>query len=207
MGGENIPSLETELRMDVALVNSPKFSVMVFSCLGLLYLISCWIPNEQHRTLYEQAFLIQAVQQGATLAMQGDFRIVDATLQIRNKPQASDQRARLVIQFVQSLSILDQFTLEGDMRGPGEVFLRFGDQRQYSMRSNKDPATGHFFVRGEVIQDHFPELVILGPDPNDLSSSMVEIEFLTLHGTRYLSYGIWVLPWLILSFIRLLFVL
>ncbi|MBF0290201.1 MAG: glycosyltransferase family 39 protein [SAR324 cluster bacterium] len=195
------------MKMKSSLFHSPKFSVMVFITLGILYLAGSWVPNEEHRTLYEQRQLIRAVEEGTASFKDGDFSIDGYKLQIRNSPLAPDHRARLVIQFVQSLTILDQFTLEGQIHGPGEVFLKFGKERQYSIRANKDAATGRFFVKGKVIQDHFPELVILGPDPEDPLSPVVEINHLTIHGNRYLSYGIWLLPCLVISFIWLLIVL
>ena len=186
---------------------SPALGVTTFILLGILYLASCWIPREWQRILVTEQTIIESLQQGTTSLADGRFSIAEATLQFTNDTNPPQQRAQLVIPLWDHFSPFDQFVLEGQLQGPGDILIRFDQQHQYSVQSLRDATTGTFLLRGDVIQDTSPQLVILGPDPEHESSPIVRLPHLQLRGVGYRSYGNRLIRWFLLSFVWVLLIL
>ncbi len=195
------------MQIRLNLFTSPIVAISVFLVLGMIYLVSCWIPKEWNRTLVSQHSLIDSLRQGHMRVEHGSYSVVNSTLQLKNEPNATGQQAQLVVQIWNNLTPFDQFLLKGQMQGVGDIILRFDQQHQYSAQSHQEDKTGSFLIRGTAHQDTSPELVILGPDTKHSSSNMTVLKDLQLRGKGYRSYGHRVLPLFLLSFLWILVVL
>ncbi|MBF0289214.1 MAG: glycosyltransferase family 39 protein [SAR324 cluster bacterium] len=189
-----------------SILQSSRFAVITFITLGIVYLASCWIPKEWNRTLIDQRSIIDSLRQGYTQVEHGNYSVVNSAVQLQNDNHSTGKRAQFVMPIWNNLTPFDRFLLKGQIQGTGDIILRFG-QQHYSVQSYKDSKTGKFVIRGEVLQDTSPELVVLGADPGHSVPGILVLKDFQLRGEGFRSYGHRILPLFLLSFLWILLVL
>lgn len=193
--------------MTTGLVNTltffklPKGRFILFLVVSLVYLISCGIPREWHRTFFTlDSFAEQQREQHANKPQRCQIRGNEAlTVICQNYPSGKPSQASFFLR--NDFSPFDSFTLEAQIQGNGKLTVWFNQKTFYETLINA-PTPQTVLLQGNVVPGQLPRLIFTAETPATLEK--IAISEMKLFVTGYRSYGSKTLPLLILAFLWIL---